>query len=64
MKFMMSKSFGYAAFLVVLCAWLFRWDVFPVHRGEGAVAAYVVDRITGSVYFLHGPNKIEVKIEK
>lgn len=40
---------GAIAILLAL-AWWFRWDVQPAQRSEGG-AAYIVDRITGAVYF-------------
>lgn len=53
--------FSLAALAVVLVAWLFRWDIATVSNGmERWGGAYMLDRWTGSVYVLHGANKVEV----
>ena len=43
-------------------AWFFRWNVMPVHTGEGPATAYMVDRITGEVFVLHRDEKYPVKL--
>lgn len=47
-----AVRWGMAGAIVILLAlaWWFRWDVHPAQRSDGG-AAYIVDRITGEVYF-------------
>lgn len=54
------KKFILPVAATILVAWFFRWDITPVARGDGLGVAYMVNRWTGSVYMLHGVNRIEV----
>lgn len=56
--------FSLVAMTAFLAAWFFRWDVTPVPRADAFGVAYMVNRLTGTVYMLHGNRKVEVNIEK
>ena len=55
-----------AIVVVVLLAgaWAFRWEVTPINHGDGLGGAYMVNRWTGSVYFVRGWERSEVKSSK
>lgn len=60
----MTKNALYIILAAIFVAWLFRWDVVAVPRGDAFGMAYMVNRWTGSVYVLHGVRRVEVTIEK
>ena len=48
------------ALTLAVSSWMLRWDVSPI-SGDGAKAAYLLDRWTGTVYFLFSEERLEVK---
>jgi len=53
--------FVIALVALVALAWAFRWDVTPLHGGDSSGGAYMVNRWTGTVYFVRGFYMTEVK---
>lgn len=45
-------------------AWFFRWEVTSVAGGEGGGRAYMLNRWTGTLYFMSGYQRAEVEIVK
>ena len=43
---------------LALVAWLGRFGVYPVPRGDGAGSAYLIDRWTGATSVLHWARRI------
>lgn len=49
-----------AVVALVTLAWAFRWDVTPLNGGDSRGGAYMLNRWTGTVYFVFGVNSREV----
>jgi hypothetical protein len=52
------------AISVVCIAWFFRWDITPISNGDRWGGAYMLNRLTGDVYVLHGTNKLDLSTGK
>lgn len=52
------------AVVLVALAWAFRWEVTPAEGGASTQSrAYLLDRWTGTLYFVAGPGKYTVKLD-
>ncbi len=52
------------AVVLVALAWMFRWEVTPTHTGSNSnPSSYLLDRWTGTLYFIGANQKYEVKLE-
>lgn len=57
----------YALILVsalLALAWVFRWDITPIDGGESSGRAYLLNRLTGTIYYLDKDEKYEVNHAK
>lgn len=50
--------------VIVGFGWMFRWEVVPITSATGGGHAFVLDRLSGSFYFMGGASRIEVTLEK
>lgn len=46
--------------VLLAAAWFFRWEVTSVAGGEGGGRAYMLNRWTGTVYFMNNYQRAEV----
>jgi hypothetical protein len=52
------------AVVLVALAWAFRWEVTPAEGGASTQSrAYLLDRWTGTLYFVAGSGKYTVKLD-
>lgn len=60
----MKKELALVVAALCFVAWFFRWDVIPIANGDRWGGAYMVNRLTGSIYVLHGTERHEVTPSK
>lgn len=48
-----KQSFAAILAALIALAWAVRWDVTPVQNGGAIGGAYMLNRWTGTVYFMH-----------
>lgn len=46
---------------IIVCAFMFRYQIIPIHQTEGICYAYKINRITGEVYLLAKISEMKVK---
>lgn len=46
---------------VLFGAWFFRWDLEQIPNGDGAGAIFMLNRITGETFIVHGGTRFPVK---
>ena len=51
---------GLAAIVLIALAWAFRWEITPITNGEGMGSAYMLNRWTGSMYYVRIDERVEV----
>jgi len=59
-----AVAYMIAVAFLALAGWFFRWDITPVQHGNGLGGVYMINRWTGTVYFLDYLERIEVKPAK
>ena len=60
-KYVVNLASVVALVAVLFFAWFFRWNVVPAPDTDGRPIVYMLDRITGEVFVLHGVTKVKVE---
>ena len=55
---------GLAAIVLIALAWACRWEVTPITNGEGMGSAYMLNRWTGSMYYVKIDERVVVTTAK